>query len=45
MGRCCVSDFSVPYGTDNNSKNNFVVEGMLRNTISIAANLGGKKSV
>lgn len=45
MGRCCVSDFSVPYGTDNNRKNNLDVEGKLRNTISIAANLGGKKSV
>lgn len=44
-GRCCVSDFTVPYGTDNNSKNNLDVEGTLRNTISIAANPGGKKSV
>ena len=40
MGRCSVSDFSVPYGMDNNSKNNLDVEGTLRNTISIAANLG-----
>lgn len=45
MGRCCVSDFSVPCGMDNNLKNKLDVEGMLRNTISIAANLGGKKSV
>lgn len=44
MGRCCVSDFSVPYGMDNNSTNNLVVGGMLWNTISIAANLGGRKS-
>lgn len=45
MGRCCVSDFSAPHGMDNNGKNNLDVEGKLRNTISIAANLGGKESV
>lgn len=44
-GRCCVNDFSVPHGMDNNSKNNWDVESTLRNTISTAANLGGKKSV